>query len=161
MDPTQWQAPFWVVALALFVIVQLRAYGTYWLGRLASTGAQRTRLSRLMDSPGYRNACERIDRFGAPVVALSFLTIGFQTLVNLAAGATGMKLRHYLPAVAVGGVAWALLYATLGTVGFELVGQLFGYSPVAAVAVIVAVTAAIVTYVAVQARRRPEAVAGD
>lgn len=161
MDPTQWQAPFWAVALALFVIVQLRANGTYWLGRLASAGAERTRLARLMASPGYRNACERIDRFGAPVVALSFLTIGFQTLANLAAGATGMKLRHYLPAVAVGGVAWALLYATLGTVGFGLVAQLFAYSPVAAVAVIATITGAIVAYIAVQARRRPEVVAGD
>lgn len=158
MDPTQWHAPFWTVVLALFVIVQLRANGTYWLGRLASAGAERTRLARVMASPGYRKACARVDRFGAPVVALSFLTIGFQTLANLAAGATGMKLRHYLPAVAVGGVAWALLYATLGTVGLELVGNLFAYSPVAAIAVIVAVLGAIVAYVAVQ-RRRPEVVA--
>lgn len=159
MDPTQWHAPFWVVALALFVIVQLRANGTYWLGRLASAGAERTRLARLMESSGYRTACERIDRYGAPVVALSFLTIGFQTLANLAAGATGMKLRHYLPAVAVGGVAWALLYATLGTAGLEVVGRLFAYSPVAAVAVLLVLAAAIAAYFVIQARRRPEVLA--
>jgi membrane protein DedA with SNARE-associated domain len=157
VDPTQWQAPFWLVALALFAIVELRANGTYWLGRLASAGASRTRLARLMETSGYCRACERIDRLGAPVVALSFLTIGFQTLANLAAGATRMKLRHYLPAAAVGGVAWALLYATVGTVGFELMGRLFSYSPVAAVAVLVAVAGAIVAYVTVQ-RRQPEVV---
>jgi membrane protein DedA with SNARE-associated domain len=161
MDPTQWQAPFWVVVVALFCIVQLRANGTYWLGRLASAGAQRTRLARMMDSPGYQRACERIDRFGPPVVALSFLTIGFQTLANLAAGATRMKLRHYLPAVVIGGIAWALLYATLGTVGVDLAGRLWAYSPMLAVVVLVAAAAAILVYVAVQARRRPEVVAGE
>ena len=45
---------------------------------------------------------------GAPIVTISFLTIGFQTLANLAAGATGMKLRHYLPAVTIGGLLWAV-----------------------------------------------------
>lgn len=161
MDPTQWQAPFWLVALALFVIVQLRANGTYWLGRLASAGAHRTRLARIMDSAGYRRACERIDRFGPPIVALSFLTIGFQTLANLAAGATRMKLHHYVPAVVIGGIAWALLYATLGTVGVDVAGRLWSYSPMLAVVVLGAAAAAILIYVAVQARRRPEVVAGE
>jgi len=161
MDPTQWQAPYWVVVLALFVIVELRANGTYWLGRLAATGAHHTRLARLLDSPAYVKACERIDRFGPPVVALSFLTIGFQTIANLAAGATSMKLRHYLPAVAVGGTAWALLYATLGTVGFDLLGRLWTYSPVLTVAVLGMVVAATVVYVVVQSRRRPEVLAGE
>ena len=161
MDPTQWHAPFWVVVLALFAIVELRANATYWLGRLASAGAHRTRMARLLDSAAYRAASERIDRFGAPVVALSFLTIGFQTLANLAAGATGMKLRHYLPAVTVGGTAWALLYATLGTVGVDLIGRLWGYSPVLAVVVLALAVAAIAGYVIVQARRRPQVVAGD
>jgi membrane protein DedA with SNARE-associated domain len=161
MDPTQWHAPFWVVVLALFAIVELRANGTYWLGRLASTGVHRTRLARMLDSPAYLKACERIDRFGAPVVALSFLTIGFQTLANLAAGATSMKLRHYLPAVIIGGTAWALLYATLGTVGFDLLGRLWNYSPMITVVALVVVIAAIAAYVIVQARRRPEVVAGE
>jgi membrane protein DedA with SNARE-associated domain len=161
MDPTQWHAPFWVIVLALFVIVELRANGTYWLGRLASTGVHRTRLSRVLDSPAYLKASERIDRFGAPVIALSFLTIGFQTIANLAAGATSMKLRHYLPAVVVGGTAWALVYATLGTVGVDLVARLWDFSPVITVAALLLVVGGIVTYVVVQARRRPEVVAGE
>ena len=89
MDPTGWNLPFPAVVAALFVIVMLRANGTYWLGRLGSAGARRTRLGRLLDSPGYARATERIDRFGPPVVALSFLTIGFQTVANLAAGVSG------------------------------------------------------------------------
>jgi membrane protein DedA with SNARE-associated domain len=154
MDPTQWNAPFPVIVAALFVIVMARANATFWLGRLGSAGVRRTKLARLMDSPGYVNASERIDAYGAPVITLSFLTIGFQTLANLAAGATGMKLRHYLPAVALGGLGWALLYATLGTVGVDLFGQLYDYSPILAIGSAVLLAGTIASYVVWQFRRR-------
>lgn len=76
------------------------------------------------------------------MVALSFLTVGFQTLVNLAAGAARMPLRRYLPAMVVGGIAWAFLYATAGFVGFEAWTQLWERSAVVAIVLlIVAVTA--------------------
>ncbi len=154
MDPTQWDAPFPVVASALFVIVMLRANGTYWLGRLGSAGARRTRLARLLDSPGYQRAAQRIDAYGAPVVAVSFLTIGFQTLANLAAGATSMKLRHYLPAVTLGSVAWAVLYASLGTAGLDVFTRLYAVSPALAISVLALALAAITGYLVWQVRRR-------
>jgi membrane protein DedA with SNARE-associated domain len=154
MDPTQWNAPFPVIVAALFVIVMFRANATFWVGRLGSAGIRRTRMAKLMDSPGYVGATERIDAYGAPVITLSFLTIGFQTLANLAAGATGMKLRHYLPAVAVGAVIWALLYATLGTVGVDILARLYQYSPPLAIGTFVAAAAAIASYVVWQFRRR-------
>ncbi|QLQ15622.1 MAG: VTT domain-containing protein [Micropruina sp.] len=116
MDPTKWGQPFPVVAAALFVIVLLRASGTYLLGRLAEGAAHRMpRVRDLMDRPGYVRAVGRINRWGAPAVSLSFLTIGVQTLVNLAAGATRMPLLRYLPAAALGSVVWALIYATAGS----------------------------------------------
>lgn len=155
MDPTQWGAPYPIVVVALFVIVMLRANGTYWLGRLGSAGARRTRLANVMTSPGYLRATERIDRYGPPIVAVSFLTIGFQTLANLAAGAMGMKQRHYLPAVTVGSVAWAFLYATIGVVGADVFAQLYGLSPAAAISTGVVLVAAITAYVVWQVRRRP------
>ncbi len=154
MDPTSWNLPFPAIVAALFVIVMFRANGTYWLGRLGSAGARRTRLARLMDSPGYLRATERIDRFGPPVVAVSFLTIGFQTVANLAAGATGMRLRHYLPAVTIGSVAWALLYATLGTVGVDILGRLYERSPVLAVGAVVVAALAIAGYLVWEFRRQ-------
>lgn len=152
VDPTSWNLPFPMIVAALFGIVMLRANGTYWIGRLGSAGARRTRLSRLMDSPGYVRATNRIDRFGPPVVAVSFLTIGFQTVANLAAGATAMKLRHYLPAVTIGSVAWALLYATLGTVGLDLFGRLYAVSPAAAVGLVLLAVLAVGAYLFVQFR---------
>lgn len=157
MDPTQWDAPFPVVVAALFVIVMLRANATFWIGRLSIAGLRRFRLSALLDSPGYLRASERIDRYGAPVVTLSFLTVGFQTLANLAAGATGMKLRHYLPAVSIGGVIWAFIYATVGFVGLELFGRLYAYSPTLAVICVVLMALGIAGYVVWQFRRRVEA----
>ncbi len=154
MDPTKWDAPFPIIVAALFVIVMARANATFWLGRLGSAGIRHTRLSKLLNSPGYVRAAERIDVYGAPVVTLSFLTIGFQTLANLAAGATGMKLRHYLPAVAIGGTVWALLYATLGTVGLDLFGRLYAYSPALAIGGFALASAIIAFYVVWQFRRR-------
>jgi membrane protein DedA with SNARE-associated domain len=154
MDPTTWNVPFPLVVAALFVIVMLRANGTFWLGRLGSAGARHTRLARLLSSPRYLRAAEWVDRYGPPVVAVSFLTIGFQTLANLAAGVTGMKLRHYLPAVTVGCVAWAFLYATLGTVGVDLVGDLWTLSPALTIGLGAAVVLAIAGYLFWQHRAR-------
>ena len=75
-------------------IVMLRANATYWLGRGAEAGAEHTRLRRLLRSPRFARVQAGVARWGAPVVTLSFLTIGIQTLVNLAAGVTKMPLRR-------------------------------------------------------------------
>lgn len=154
MDPTSWNAPFWLVCAALFVIVMLRANGTYWLGRLAARGATHTRLARLMAKSGYQRACRQIDDFGAPVVTLSFLTVGFQTLVNLAAGTTRMSLRRYLPAVTVGSVIWALIYATIGTLGVDLALWLWQTSPQLTLGVAVVAATGLVGYVWWRRRHR-------
>lgn len=153
MDPTQWGAPFPVVVAALFVIVLLRSNGTYWLGRLVAGGAQRTRAVRWMQSAGYRRAEDRINRWGAPAVSLSFLTIGVQTLINLAAGATRMPLVRYIPATVVGSIAWAFIYGTVGFVGFEALALLWQHSPALALAAGSLAVAALVWFIVWQARR--------
>ncbi len=133
MDPTQWGAPFEAVVAALFCIVLLRANATYWAGRLVARGANRTRAARWMNTQSYQRAVERINRWGAPAVSVSFLTIGVQTVINLAAGATRMPLTRYLPASVVGSIAWAFLYGTVGFVGFEALAVLWQHSPAVAV----------------------------
>ncbi len=119
MDPTTWDAPFPIVVAALFVIVMARANATYWVGRLSAAGARRTRVARWMDADGYRRAVDRINRWGAPAVSASFLTIGVQTLVNLAAGGTRMPLIRYLPATIVGsaGVGAVVRHGRLRRIG--------------------------------------------
>lgn len=168
MDPTQWDAPYPIIVAALFCIVLLRTNGTYWVGRLVARGAHRTRAARLMQSPGYQRAVERVNRWGAPAVAASFLTIGVQTLVNLAAGASRMPLVRYIPATVVGSVAWALLYGTVGLVGLEALGLLWQRSPLLAVGAGLLATAGLAWFVGRQLRagraggRRPRTgVVGD
>lgn len=154
MDPTQWNLPFPVVIGALFVIVMVRANATYWLGRGLVGGLRHTRIRGLMESRGYQNAEDRLARYGAPAVTLSFLTIGIQTLVNLAAGASKMPLRSYLIAVSLGSVIWAVVYATLGMVSLEALRALFDVSPVLAWLLAAITVAALIVFVAFRVRRQ-------
>lgn len=146
--------PFPLAVGALFVIVLLRAGGTYALGRAARSGAGRNaRVQRLVGSPRFVRAQRLVERWGAPVVVLSFLTVGFQTLANLAAGVGRMPLRRYLPALAVGGLLWAVLYATVGLVTWAALSQLYAISPVAATVGGSVLLLALVGYVVRQVRR--------
>lgn len=65
-------------------------------------------------------------RFGAPLVTLSFLTVGVQTVLNAAAGGLRMPLRRYTPAAIVGSLLWAALYTTAG---FALLESIRGAVP--------------------------------
>ena len=148
--------PYPVAVGILFVVVLLRAGATYALGRGAHAGANRTRLARLTARPGFRRAERLVERWGAPVVTASFLTVGVQTLVNLAAGLARMPVRRYLPALAVGGLIWAFLYATVWSAGVAAWRGLYALSPVAAIVVGVTLLLAFAGHVILQTRRRTE-----
>ncbi|MFC5273446.1 DedA family protein [Brachybacterium sacelli] len=120
----------------LYVVIWLRAGATYAVGRGARRAVRRGRIAAFLESPRVQRATEIVHRWGAPVVGLSFLTVGFQTAANAAAGLTGMPLRRYLPALALGGLAWAVIYATIGLVAFAAWFELFVRSPWAAVGVL-------------------------
>jgi membrane protein DedA with SNARE-associated domain len=146
--------PFPLAVGALFVIVLLRAGGTYALGRAARSGAGRTsRVQRLVDSPRFVRAQDLVARWGAPVVVLSFLTVGFQTLANLAAGIGKMPLRRYLPALVIGGLIWALLYATVGLITLAALAHLYEISPVGAILGGLVLVAGLTAYIVWQVRR--------
>lgn len=156
MDPTTWQAPFTVVLGVLFVIVMLRANATYWLGRALVAGTGRSKFSRILSSRAYAVGAAWINRWGAPAVALSFLTIGVQTMVNLSAGVARMPMRRYLPSVIVGSIAWAFLYGTVGVVGFIALRNFWILDPVLTIGLgvlLVAVLAVVLTR-----KREPSAI---
>lgn len=157
MDPTTWRLPLLVVWLIMYGIILCRAGGTYLLGRAARGGLSRAkRLRGLLSSERYVRAEERVNRWGAPIVAFSFLTVGFQTLANLAAGTTRLPWPRYLLALAVGGAAWATVYSLLGFAGFRAVGLAYQRAPVLTVAVtILVVVVAIAAVLIGQRRRRP------
>jgi membrane protein DedA with SNARE-associated domain len=146
--------PFPLAVGALFMIVLVRAGGTYALGRAARSGASRTRrVQRLVSSPRFIRAQQLVERWGAPIVVLSFLTVGFQTVANLAAGVGRMPLRRYLPALVIGGLIWAVLYATVGLITVAGLIHLYEVSPVGAVLGSLALMAGLAGYIAWQVRR--------
>src|SRR5699024_12185908 len=107
-----------------------RAGGTFLLGRLARTGIRRSEwIDRKMSGPKYRKAEAMIERYGAPVIAVSFLMIGIQTVLSLGAGTTGMSYRRYPPALAVGGAMWATSYSTVGLIGFKALAAAYQAAP--------------------------------
>lgn len=114
-----------LTAAGLYAIVLLRAGGTFAVGWLAGAGARRGRLAERISTPKFRRAERAIQRWGAPVVAVSFLTVGFQTAANFLAGSMHMPLSRYLPALFVGGAGWALVYATAGIGALKLLARLF------------------------------------
>lgn len=126
MDPRTWEAPLAVILVALWVIVMLRANGTYWLGRLAiNRGEIHPRLEKSLTGEAMNRAHRLSTRFGIFAVPLCFLTVGIQTAVNFSAGFTRMPLALYLPAVTVGCIIWAGFYATIGTVAFSALFSVF------------------------------------
>ncbi|WP_394214340.1 DedA family protein [Brachybacterium vulturis] len=142
----------------LYVVIWCRAGATYLVGRGARRAANRGRVADFLESPSVTRATGLIHRWGAPVVALSFLTVGFQTAVNAAAGLVGMPAKRYLPALAIGGLAWAFIYATVGLVAFMVWFELFLVSPWGAVAVLALLVALIA--VLLRHRRRTRWVSG-
>ncbi|MFC9944114.1 DedA family protein [Streptomyces pratensis] len=148
-----------LTAGVLYVIVLLRAGGTFAVGWLAGAGARRSRFAGKISSAKFRRAERAIQRWGAPVVAGSFLTVGFQTAANFLAGSMRMPLPRYLPALLLGGAAWALIYATAGLGVLEVLGRLFAERTVlgvSAVAVPLLAVCGVVVY-----RRRKAVLSSD
>lgn len=96
--------------LAFFVIVVLRAGGTYAIGRGVAAGVLRRR------TPGERLAwaMDRVERWGPAAVTLSFFTVGAQTAINFGAGLARMSLPRYLTGLIPGAAIWATIWATIG-----------------------------------------------
>lgn len=136
----------WVWAwLALFGIVVVRAGATFGIGRAIANGAARRR----EPGPGLARAIERVDRWGPPAVTLSFLTVGAQTVINLAAGLCRMTVPRYLLGLLPGAALWATIWASIGAGVFSLLRATQSHPGLVALVVVV------VLAVAVVALRRP------
>ncbi|WGW12943.1 DedA family protein [Saxibacter everestensis] len=158
--------PFSLVYLALFAIVFARAQLTYWLGRLAGVGARRIGWGRrLLDRPQVQLAEQRLNRYGAPAISLSFLTVGLQTAINALAGAARMPFLKYLLAMLVGCAAWALVYSTIGIAALWAWVAIAAESPFGAAVIATLIVAAVVSLVVWRRRRAgreaPEAIDAD
>lgn len=134
---------------SLFLVVMVRANATYWLGRGAAAGSRRYLWSgEGGDSPRWQKARDLVNRWGPIAVAVCFLTVGIQTAVNGTAGVTRMPLRRYVPAVTVGSILWATLYATVGLAAARawLAAAARWPGTVAAVAVLLVIAVAVIVW---------------
>lgn len=117
--------PWWGLFLFLTAVVFLRTQGTYWIARWARTGAdavagrtqagdgRRARLAQRLAGPGTERARSFIERWGFIAIPMSFLTVGFQTMVNATAGYTRMRFDLYTLALIPGSLIWATIYTLI------------------------------------------------
>ena len=152
--------PFAITFAVLFGIVLLRAQATYWLGRGVTAGALHTPLKAKLESPKTTRAIDALNRWGAPLVTVSFLTVGFQTVVNAAAGLIRMPWVRYTIAMLIGCAAWAAIYATVGIAAVEGMLALAAHSPWALAGVLIVVIGVVVAVILVR-RRRTDPVADE
>ena len=131
--------PWWGIFLFLTGVVFCRAQATYWAGwwlrKGVASGAKsaslddvageaeaspehrptrRARIAARFSGPTWDKAQAFLDRWGFVGIPVSFLTVGFQTMVNAAAGFTRMRWDLYTLAMIPGCLAWAAIYASLG-----------------------------------------------
>lgn len=132
--------PVWLVFGVLWLGAFIRGNATYWVGRGVRAGGGRSRFADHLERPIVRRAEGWVQRFGAPAVALGFLTVGVQTAINASAGMLRMPQSRFVPAVTVGALLWATVYTT---VGFAVLDAWFGdldwWWALVAVAVVVAI----------------------
>lgn len=143
--------PFVPVFIFLMIVVFFRAQGTYWLGRYTHyfvmtrgkpDGGWRLRAYHWIHSDSTSRAIDLLRRRGWPVIPFSFLTVGFQTVANMAAGVIRMAWPKYTAAMIPGCVAWALIYATIGWAVFEAAvasaaGSPIGWAVIAAIVALI------------------------
>jgi membrane protein DedA with SNARE-associated domain len=165
--------PFWLVVLALFVIVLVRSHATFWLGRAVAAGAQLETERRvgprwwlaLLDridgwsrTPRAARGLTTVHRWGPLAIAPAYVVVGLQTAVLLAAGLLRMPYARFVPASLVGAGAWALVWSTVGMGAVWAAVALAARSGWVLAAVVVGLLAA-VTALAVRRRRGGRATA--
>ena len=64
-----------------------------------------------------------LQKYGWPVIPLSFLTVGFQTVVQLAAGMLDWKWSKYTLVALPGYLAWGFVYAAGGLTLFRSIAN--------------------------------------
>jgi membrane protein DedA with SNARE-associated domain len=150
--------PFGWAAAFLTTVAMVRSQCTYWVGRAIHAGLLRTSWAMRLRADSAQRGVEALERWGWPIIPLSFLTVGFQTAVNAGAGLVGWRWGRYTVAAIPGWIAWGVAYAAGGLAVFGAAWALASRSPwlLAAVALAVAsiVAVAVVRHRTLRRRRR-------
>jgi membrane-associated protein len=95
----------------------------YWLGRRYGPRLRQTALVRGHGARAWDRASDLLHRRGAAAVLVAIFLPVLRTVVPAAAGASGMPLRQFLPAVTIGATAWCALHIGLGAAAGETARQ--------------------------------------
>ncbi|MFK4783310.1 SNARE-associated domain-containing protein [Lactococcus petauri] len=116
--------PLWQATLFLFIVVFFRAQMTFGLGKLTHMGILKTKWGKKAEkSEENRAGMLALQKYGWPVIPLSFLTVGFQTVVQLAAGMLDWKWSKYTLVALPGYLAWGFVYAAGGLTLFRSIAN--------------------------------------
>lgn len=157
--------PFWAVYVVLFLMAMARGQMMYWIGRVpteqalkrtAPTTGWRARAHRWLSDGGADAGVRSIQRWGLPVVSFCYVTVGFQSLVQAAAGMLRIPLLWYVLAQIPGSLAWAAIYSTIGFGLWAAIIAAAAGSPEGLIAISV-VVAAVITLIVLRFRRRKRA----
>ncbi|QGH69539.1 DedA family protein [Pseudactinotalea sp. HY158] len=150
------QMPYWIAVTLLVVGAMLRGQLMYWIGygvtHQAIKGARRhpsaserrgpiRRTVAWLDDGGADPGVRALRRWGLVMVPFSYVTVGFQSMVQAGAGILRITWWKYVLAQIPGAIVWGLFYATVGFAAWELALSTAIRSPlgIAAVAALVAV----------------------
>lgn len=156
--------PLWIAVIILFCIVFLRAQATYWIARGLTEGGKRltdTRegltgiVARAVRSDRFQRAEGLVRRYGGPVISVSFLTVGLQTMILAAAGLLRMPWIRFTAWMIPGCVAWGFIYAVGGLAVWAALLTAAKAAPWAVALLLAGV--AVVTWWLVDRRRRRSA----
>lgn len=155
--------PFWLAFVALFLGAMARGQAVYWVGRVATeqtlrrtsptTEGWRRRAHEWLAAGGAEPGVRALRRWGLVVVPLSYLTVGFQSMVQAGAGILRIETWKYTIAQIPGALAWATIYTTIGFAAWEAVMGAAAGSPVGLAAILVVVVV-IVSAIVLTRRRR-------
>lgn len=159
----------WPFALALGALIvggMLRGQMMYWIGRVVTEQTMRRthpkaawmrRTKEWLEAGGADPGVRALQRWGLVMVPISYLTVGFQSMVQAAAGVLRIAWWKYTLAQIPGAVVWGSIYATIGFAAWELAFKHAVASPLGTALVVLAlalvVLAAVLTVRQVRRRR--------
>ncbi len=147
--------PFAAVFAFMFTLAMLRGQGTYWLARVVTqqavlrgepTSGWRGRMAVWLQGKDVGRGAEMVRRIGLVAIPLSYLTVGFQTLVLAGAGVLGIRAFPFVLAQLPGALAWATIYSTVGWAVWGAAVAAFAGSPWALLAIAGFVLVLLVTW---------------
>lgn len=147
--------PFVAVFTFMFTLAMLRGQGTYWLARVVTeqtvlrgepTSGWRGRTAIWLAGKDVNRGADMVRKIGLVAIPLSYLTVGFQTLVLAGSGVLRVRATQFTMAQIPGAMAWALIYSTVGWAVWGAAVAAIAGSPWAMLGMVALVLVLVVTW---------------